>query len=155
MRAEAPRFEHRHRRADAEGSRDVTSGRHDAALAATDNQRLVGQRRVVALLDRGVEGVAIDVADGEGVELRVAQDARREARGAAQGLSGVAQAIAAERGHHGRSRSQTPPRAARARSTSVGSMPWCCAKAISSGSFPEKWSSTPLRKLGSRAASRI
>ena len=38
-------------------------------------------------------------------------------------VAGVVQAVAAERGHQGMSRSHTPPSAARARSISAGSMP--------------------------------
>ena len=41
--------------------RDIAAGRDDAALAAADDHRPVAQARVVALLDAGVEGVAIDV----------------------------------------------------------------------------------------------
>ena len=39
------RLEHRHRRAHAEGARDVAGGRDDAALAAADDHRLVGEAR--------------------------------------------------------------------------------------------------------------
>ena len=41
----------------------VAGGRDHAALAAADDQRLVGERRIVALLDGGVERVAIDMRD--------------------------------------------------------------------------------------------
>ena len=37
------RLEHRHRRAHAVGARDVAAGRHDTALAAADDQRLVAR----------------------------------------------------------------------------------------------------------------
>ena len=85
------RLEHRHRRAHAEGARDVAGGRDHAALAAADDQRLVGQGRVVALLDGGVEGVAIDVA-----MVSVSSSAWRRMRGEKQAgqraaLAGVAQ----------------------------------------------------------------
>ncbi len=83
VRAEPARLEHRHRRAHAEGARDVAGGADDAAIAAADDQRLVGEARIVALLDRGIEGVAIDVADGKRIELGVTQHARREAARAA------------------------------------------------------------------------
>ncbi|MNR00887.1 hypothetical protein D3C85_1166750 [compost metagenome] len=43
--------------------RHVTGGRDHAALAAADDHRLVAQLRPVALLDRGVEGVAVQVGD--------------------------------------------------------------------------------------------
>ena len=59
------RLEHRHRRADAVGARDVAAGGDDAAFAAADDHRLVGERGVVALFDRGVEGVAVDMRDGQ------------------------------------------------------------------------------------------
>ena len=66
LRTELQRTRHRHRRAHAESARDIAGGRDDAApSAAADDQRLVGERRVVALLDRGVEGVAIDMGDFE------------------------------------------------------------------------------------------
>ncbi len=59
--AERQGLEHRHRRAHAIGPRDVAGGRHHAALAAADNHRLVGEFRIVALLDGGVERVAVDM----------------------------------------------------------------------------------------------
>ena len=43
VRAQPPRLEHRHGRADAVGARDVAGGRHHAALAAADDQRLVAR----------------------------------------------------------------------------------------------------------------
>ena len=56
---------HRHRRAHAERARLVARRRHDAAAVglAADRQRLAAQRRVVALLDRRVERVHVDVKD--------------------------------------------------------------------------------------------
>ena len=64
-RAEAHGLGHRHRRADAERARLVARRRHDAAAIrlAADGQRLAAQRRVVALLDRRVERVHVDVED--------------------------------------------------------------------------------------------
>ena len=44
--------------------------------------------------------------DGERIKLGMAQDARREAGRAARAIAGIVQAVAAERGHHGMSRSQ-------------------------------------------------
>src|SRR5262249_53926677 len=100
VRAQPPRLEHRHGGAHAERARDVAGGEHDAALAAADDHRLVGERRIVAFLDGGVEGVAIDVGDRQRVDLRMAQQPRRAAGGAAPGsLRHVAAAIAAEAGH--------------------------------------------------------
>ena len=57
----------------AVGARDVAGGGDHAAAAAADDHRLGGERRIVALFDRGVEGVAIDVGDGERAEFVVAQ----------------------------------------------------------------------------------
>ena len=99
VRAQPPRLEHRHRRAHAEGARDVAGGQHDAALAAADDHRLVGERGIVALLDGGVEGVAIDMGD---------RRARRAPDGAAAAASrrpGSARLRPARRGgSRGRSR---------------------------------------------------
>jgi hypothetical protein len=41
-----------------------------------DDQRPVLQRRVVAFLDRGVEGIAIDVGDAEVMQLGVGRQSR-------------------------------------------------------------------------------
>ena len=99
VRAELARLEHRHGRADAEGARHVAAGRDDAALAAADDHRLVGERRVVALLDRGVEGVAIDMRDRQRVR------APRGATGAASRRPGSARPLpATSAGSRGRSR---------------------------------------------------
>ena len=121
VRAEPARLEHRHRRAHAEGARDVAGGGHHAALAAADDQRLVGERRVVALLDRCVERVAIDMRDGERLQFGVAQDARRAAGRAARGVARRrARQSRQKRRHHGTSRSQSR-RAPHARAISAGS----------------------------------
>src|SRR5262249_31372172 len=88
------------RRAHAEGAGDVAAGEHDAAPASADDHRLVGKRRVVALLDGGVEGVAVDVRDRQRVELRVADEPGRAAAGAARAaLRRVAAGVTAEAGH--------------------------------------------------------
>ena len=71
--AELQRLEHRHGRPHALDARDVAGGGDDAARAAADDHRLVGQFGTVALLDRGIEGVAVDVGDRKLVQLRVAQ----------------------------------------------------------------------------------
>ena len=132
VRAQRQRLEHRHRRAHAEGARDVAGGRDHAALAAADDHRLVGERRVVALLDRGVEGVAIDMGDGRAYRSSaMAEQARRAAGRAARapppassarqsrqkrGAPGVSRPRR-RRARHGRARSvgrssawQAPPR---------------------------------------------
>ena len=54
---------------------DVAGRGHDAALAATDNQRLVDEVRIVAFFHRGVEGVAIDMGDAEVVEFIMVEEA--------------------------------------------------------------------------------
>src|SRR5262249_56521582 len=112
-----------------------------------------GERRIVALLDGGIKGVAIDVGDGQRVELGMPEQARRAAGGAApDSLRHVAAAIAAEAGHgfsrtlrrrsqpsdkfdHGVSRSQRrPAMISRALITSPGSIAFSAANASSSGS---------------------
>jgi hypothetical protein len=65
MRAQPKRLEHRHCRSHPEGSGDVAGRGDNAAPSAADDHRLGGKRGIVALLDRGVEGVAIDVGDGK------------------------------------------------------------------------------------------
>ena len=61
MRAQFPRLAAVHRRTHAARSR-LVARRHDDALA--DDDRSASQLGVVALLDRGVEGVEIGVKDG-------------------------------------------------------------------------------------------
>ena len=99
VRAQPPRLEHGHRRSHAERARHVAGREHDAALASADDHRFVRERRIVALLDRGIEGVAVDMGDRKRVEFRMAQQARRAARRAAgYAVRRVAAAIAAEAG---------------------------------------------------------
>jgi hypothetical protein len=52
-------------------------------VAAADDDRLVAQAGVVALLDAGIEGVAVDVGDAEGGKLGVGDQAGRSAGQAA------------------------------------------------------------------------
>ena len=112
VRAAAERLEHRHGRADAVGARNVAGGRDHAALAPADNHRLVDERRVVALLDRRIEGVAIDMGDGERAERAVAHEPRRAARSAARGgRRRIGEAVAAE-AHDSLKVSHAPRRAA-------------------------------------------
>jgi hypothetical protein len=99
VRAQPPRLEHRHRRAHPIGARHVAAGQHDPALAAADDHRLVGKRGVVALLDRGIEGVAINVRNRERVKLAVTDELWRPATRTAHGFARhVAAAVAAEAG---------------------------------------------------------
>src|SRR5690606_34532925 len=67
--AQAQRLRHRHRRAHAEPARLVRgTGDDPPALGGADDDRLALQTRIVEHLDRGVEGVHIDVQDaGAGV----------------------------------------------------------------------------------------
>ena len=85
LRAKLERLEHRHGRAHAIDARDIAGGRDHAALPAADDDRLVAQLRVVALLHAGIEGIAVDVRDREQIELGVGEDSGRGAmRTAAQ-----------------------------------------------------------------------
>ena len=65
VRTEGFSFEHRHRRAYPVAPRDIAAGRDHSADAATDNYRLVIEARVIALLDRGIKGVALNMGDIE------------------------------------------------------------------------------------------
>ena len=95
------RLVHGHRRMNAETPGDIAARHRDAAFAAADDDRLVGERGIVALLDRGVERIAIEVRDGQPLELVVDDQADRAARGAAgdAGRVRAGQAIAAQHGH--------------------------------------------------------
>src|SRR5262249_58341998 len=75
LRAALQRLEHRHRRANAEAAGDV-AGRHNhaASTGVPDDQRLAGELRAVALFDRGIEGVAVDVGNAELFEFRVGDE---------------------------------------------------------------------------------
>ena len=92
------RLEHRHRRAHALDAGDVAGGRDDAALAAADDHRLVLQFRIVALFDRRIEGVAVDMGEMQPVELGMADQPRAAAapRNARPGRRCSGQAVAAE-----------------------------------------------------------
>jgi hypothetical protein len=76
MRAKPPRLEHRHRRSYPVSSSNVAGRKDDAPLSPTHNYGLVGERRIVALLDGCVERIAIDMRDRQSVELCVAQEPR-------------------------------------------------------------------------------
>ena len=66
VRAQLERLEHRHGGATAEFPRDVAGGGdHAAAPGVADDQRLLCQLRPIALLDRGVERIAVDVRDAK------------------------------------------------------------------------------------------
>jgi hypothetical protein len=78
--------------------RDVAGGGDDAAYPAADDDRPGGKFGPVTLLDAGVEGVAVDVGDGQREQLGMADDAGAVAGGAASGF-GHGQTVAAEGGH--------------------------------------------------------
>ena len=100
VRTQPQRLEHRHRRLHAEGAGDVAGRGDDAAAAAADDDRLGDQGGIVAFLDRGVEGVAVDVGDRELCEFRMPQQSRRAASAAARCMRrGVGEAVAAECAH--------------------------------------------------------
>ena len=92
VRTQPQRLEHRHRRAHAVGAGDVAGGGDDAAPAAADDHRLGGERRIVALFDRGVERVAIDMGDGESVAARRGAASRGEPQAAQRALAAAASA---------------------------------------------------------------
>ena len=97
LRAGLERLEHRHGRAHAVGAGDVAAGGDHAPVAAAHDHRAVAKLRAVALLDRGVEGVAVEMGDGEIVKLGVAQEARRPAgRAGAGGAERPVAAVAAQ-----------------------------------------------------------
>ena len=100
IRTGGERLEHRHRTAHAARPRDIAAGGDDTAPAATDDHRLRQQFGPVALLDAGVEGVAIDMRDRQAEQLGVRDHAARPAGGAARdgGLDG-ALAVTAQRRH--------------------------------------------------------
>src|SRR6266436_4840166 len=66
-------------------------------MAAADDHRLVGERRIVALFNGRVKSVAIDVGDRHASEFAVAGDARRTAAGAARSaLRHIGKTVAAK-----------------------------------------------------------
>src|SRR3546814_5272053 len=93
-------------------ARHVAGRRDHAAAAAADDHRLVAQFRAVALLDTGVEGIAIDVGERQAVEVRVPEHAQTAAgraarRGCGAGwLRNSLEAVAAEPRHDSGGRRQ-------------------------------------------------
>src|SRR4051812_29780364 len=167
MRAGFQRLVHRHGRPHAVGAGDVAGGRHHAALAPADDHGLVGDVGIVALLDGRVEGVAVDMCDGQACERAVAGEAGGTAGGTAPhahiqiGRTNPAEAAGAGRlpGGHGTSRSQlgspsASPRTCLAAATLVGCSSAVLAKAFTVASSRITKSSTLSRKLGSEAALR-
>ena len=97
LRTELQGLEHRHGRPHALDARDVAGGGDDAADAAADDQRPVAQLGAVPFLDRGVEGIAVDMGDrpaGPAPGAAAGADCRRQ--GSAAPRRGGGQAVAAE-----------------------------------------------------------
>src|SRR5581483_8544587 len=135
---EASRLIHRHGRAHAGNARDVAAGRDDAASpAAADDHRTVAQGWIVALLDRRIEGVAIDMRDGQFIVNRIGDDARRAALrttpACRSGAGKAADAIATYPGAgvHSSSCARPPLNRSRPRITDAGVTFLWVAKAIS------------------------
>ena len=122
-------FEHRHCRVNAVSAGHIACGGDHATLAAADDDRLVGKRRVITLFDGGVECVAIDVSNAERGCVRMAYQSRRPTGWTAHRvIVGVGEAIPTE--IHGTSPSHvSPPRTTRPLSMSEGSRPASPAKA--------------------------
>ena len=85
LRAKLQGLEHRHGGLHAMDARDVAGGGDDTTRAAAHNHRLVRKFWPVALLDRGIESIAIDMGDRKRVKFRMA-DQPRAAAGAAAPL---------------------------------------------------------------------
>src|SRR3546814_7070441 len=84
----------------------------DVCSSDLDDHRLVAQFRAVALLDTGVEGIAIDVGERQAVEVRVPEHAQTAAGRAARRGCGAGwlrkslEAVAAEPRHDSGGRRQ-------------------------------------------------
>src|SRR5262249_35851751 len=77
-------------------------------VGAADDYWLVGNHRIVALFDGGVERIAIDVRDAERGCLRVAYQSWRATGGTARrAIVGIGEANPTE--NYGTSRSPVPP----------------------------------------------
>ena len=94
-------LEHRHGRVHAVGAGDVAAGGHHAPVASPDDHGNVAQLRAVAFLDSGVEGVAVEMGDGEAMKFLVPHDASRAAGRAGLGVGGRPIATVAAQGIHG------------------------------------------------------
>ena len=124
VRAGFQRLEHRHGAAHAVDPRDIAGRRHHPAHAAADDHRPRRQLRPVALLHAGVEGVAIDMRDGEREQLGVPHDPPPAAARAGRRVAGIGIAVAAERGHYPMSAAATSRRhRARPRNRRAGCAP--------------------------------
>ena len=86
------------------GAMTVACGQSSSAwnIGMADDQRLAGELRPVALLDGGIEGIAIDMGDAEALDLRMRQKPRAAASAARFGGAGDDfTAIPAQRTRHG------------------------------------------------------
>ena len=102
IRAGRQCLEHRHRRAHAIEPCHIAAGEHDPAGAAADDDRAVRQFGSVALFDRGIKRVAIDMRDRQRAECGVMDQPRRATGGATLALLGGSfegAAITAQRAH--------------------------------------------------------
>ena len=80
-------------------ARDITGRRDDAALAAADDDGLVGKLGIVPFLDLCIERVAIDMGKAKCEEFRMAQHPRAAAGTApARLVLLLGQAVSAETG---------------------------------------------------------
>ena len=66
------RLEHRHRRADAIETRDITTRGYDPPFSAAHNDWSVFQGGIVAFFDGCKEGVAIEMSDGQRCDVFIA-----------------------------------------------------------------------------------
>ena len=79
IRTELERLEHRHRGPYTFDPRNIAGGRDHAAPTATNNDGFVPQLRIVALLDRRIEGVAVYMRNRQVEQFRMAQHTRATA----------------------------------------------------------------------------
>ncbi len=98
------RLEHRHGGADAIQPRHIAGGGDHPALAAADDDRPVAQFRSIAFLDRGVEGVAVQVGDVQIAQLVMGDDPARGARRTPPDLAVAGPQAVATEGRDGQAR---------------------------------------------------
>ena len=96
VRTGLQRLEHRHGAAHAVDARDIAGRGDHAAGAAADDDGFRCQFRAVALFHAGVEGVAVDMREGQREQFGVGDDACTAAGGAGSGSFDDRRAIAAE-----------------------------------------------------------
>ncbi len=69
--AELPGLEHGHGGAHAKGAGDVAAGSDHTPMATADDDGDIAKLRPVTFLYGGVEGIAVEVGDGEAVKFRM------------------------------------------------------------------------------------